>query len=413
MNKGKWLLCSLLLMGSVTWAQSFDEEEEFPEEQVTEEQVTEDPAPVEVQQPKVEPKAKLAPVKPQVVVPPPPPKVDVSEEAEAPQLIVTVNQEYDTTKALDEIVNGRLNRQFVTVHASDNSIEPFECVTSTGTATPDMTDTGMPGETTTYRSDSDPDAVNGYFQVYGIERDGSSNLFENAPMPFKVRFNGAEALHESNLTVNGAPASHGCVRLKRDCAEKIFNLVEKFGQREDGKYNTRVYVVGDVHVTSKVLEAKFAKMNTKLSNLHFSHKEAGTKLKKTIAANDVDIYGRQYVRDEQTGVYLPNGVAVEGAVAENDGEKDTVSDTDLIEEQPTYKNGKRRNRFDDSVSSGVGGVIEDIGDGIGAVGDFLVSPFESKKKCKDLNGKKVSCGKLKKRGACMKGRQEVVCSVSQ
>ena len=48
--------------------------------------------------------------------------------------------------------------------------------------------------------------------------------FVAAPMPYFIRFNGAEGLHAGHLP--GYPASHGCVRLPERNAIAFFNAVE-------------------------------------------------------------------------------------------------------------------------------------------------------------------------------------------
>jgi lipoprotein-anchoring transpeptidase ErfK/SrfK len=48
--------------------------------------------------------------------------------------------------------------------------------------------------------------------------------FVAAPMPYFIRFNGAEGLHAGHLP--GYPASHGCVRLPERNAVAFFNAVQ-------------------------------------------------------------------------------------------------------------------------------------------------------------------------------------------
>ncbi len=69
-----------------------------------------------------------------------------------------------------------------------------------------------------------------------------SSLYNNAPMPHSVFFNGNIAVHATsaaNEALLGRPASHGCVRLSRADATTVFNLV-----RENGKNNTAICVQG-------------------------------------------------------------------------------------------------------------------------------------------------------------------------
>ncbi len=69
-----------------------------------------------------------------------------------------------------------------------------------------------------------------------------SSLYNNAPMPNTVFFNGNIALHgtsAANEALLGKPASHGCVRLSRANSRIVFNLV-----RENGKPNVVICVKG-------------------------------------------------------------------------------------------------------------------------------------------------------------------------
>ena len=69
-----------------------------------------------------------------------------------------------------------------------------------------------------------------------------SSLYNNAPMPHSVFFNGNIAVHATspaNELLLGQVASHGCVRLSRVNATTVFNLV-----RANGKSNTAICVQG-------------------------------------------------------------------------------------------------------------------------------------------------------------------------
>ncbi|MCX5784156.1 MAG: L,D-transpeptidase [Elusimicrobia bacterium] len=69
-----------------------------------------------------------------------------------------------------------------------------------------------------------------------------SSLYNNAPMPHSVFFNGNIAVHATspaNELLLGQVASHGCVRLSRVNAATVFALV-----RANGKANTAICVQG-------------------------------------------------------------------------------------------------------------------------------------------------------------------------
>src|SRR5207253_7168827 len=79
------------------------------------------------------------------------------------------------------------------------------------------------------------DTPSGKFRAFRMERDHFSKEWDDAPMPFSIFFTEkGHAIHGYLDTKNiGRPASHGCVRLTKANAEKLFALVE-----EDGVLNT-------------------------------------------------------------------------------------------------------------------------------------------------------------------------------
>jgi len=71
--------------------------------------------------------------------------------------------------------------------------------------------TGVPGRPTPM----------GVFSIIEKDRYHHSNLYSNAPMPFMQRITwSGVALHEGVLP--GYPASHGCIRMSRDFAQKLW-----------------------------------------------------------------------------------------------------------------------------------------------------------------------------------------------
>ncbi len=69
----------------------------------------------------------------------------------------------------------------------------------------------------------------GVFSVIGKERFHRSNIYSGAPMPFMQRITwSGVALHEGENI--GHPASHGCIRMPREFAMKLFS-VTKMGVR--------------------------------------------------------------------------------------------------------------------------------------------------------------------------------------
>ncbi|MFC4853171.1 L,D-transpeptidase [Actinophytocola glycyrrhizae] len=61
----------------------------------------------------------------------------------------------------------------------------------------------------------------GTFQVGWKNIDHKSSLFDGAPMPFSVFFNGGIAFHEGSLS----ELSHGCIHLSHPAAKKYFNAL--------------------------------------------------------------------------------------------------------------------------------------------------------------------------------------------
>ena len=79
------------------------------------------------------------------------------------------------------------------------------------------------GETTVSTGRPGFETPTGTFTVLEKKREHRSNLYDDAPMPFMQRLTwDGVALHAG--TVPGHPASHGCVRLPADFAERLFAL---------------------------------------------------------------------------------------------------------------------------------------------------------------------------------------------
>ena len=86
---------------------------------------------------------------------------------------------------------------------------------------------------------------NGSFRTFRMEEDHYSKEFDDAPMPHSIFFTKiGHAIHGTN-SVNrlGSPASHGCVRLSRANASKLYALVQ-----ERGRLNTTVTLTGSSQI---------------------------------------------------------------------------------------------------------------------------------------------------------------------
>jgi len=70
----------------------------------------------------------------------------------------------------------------------------------------------------------------GSWNAYWLSPNHRSSLYNNAPMPWSVFFNGNYAVHGTTAVDNlGQPASHGCIRLHPDHAAIFFGLTETVG----------------------------------------------------------------------------------------------------------------------------------------------------------------------------------------
>jgi hypothetical protein len=82
---------------------------------------------------------------------------------------------------------------------------------------------------------------NGSFRTFRMEEDHYSKEFDDAPMPHSIFFTKiGHAIHGTDSVSRlGSPASHGCVRLSRDNAAKLYALVQ-----QEGVLNTTVTLTG-------------------------------------------------------------------------------------------------------------------------------------------------------------------------
>jgi lipoprotein-anchoring transpeptidase ErfK/SrfK len=71
---------------------------------------------------------------------------------------------------------------------------------------------------------------NGTFRPQSLSRFHRSSLFNNAPMPYSIFYDGNFAIHgTTHVSRLGGPASKGCVRLHPANAAVLFELVQKAG----------------------------------------------------------------------------------------------------------------------------------------------------------------------------------------
>ena len=78
----------------------------------------------------------------------------------------------------------------------------------------------------------------GSFRPQSLSRNHFSSLFNNAPMPYSIFYDGHYAIHgTTHVRQLGGPASRGCVRLHPSNAAILFSLVQK-----EGMGNTRIQI---------------------------------------------------------------------------------------------------------------------------------------------------------------------------
>ena len=110
---------------------------------------------------------------------------------------------------------------------------------------------------------------NGSFKTFRMEEDHYSKEFDDAPMPNAIFFTKqGHAIHGTDAVSRlGTPASHGCVRLSRANALKLWDLV-----KAEGLLTTTVTLTG----SSRVALARNPKPRTNVATTR----------------GDVDAYGR-------------------------------------------------------------------------------------------------------------------------
>ncbi|MGP6086913.1 L,D-transpeptidase [Antarctobacter jejuensis] len=70
----------------------------------------------------------------------------------------------------------------------------------------------------------------GQWKAQWLSQYHKSSLYNNAPMPYSIFFNGDYAIHGTNqISRLGRPASAGCVRLHPEHAAVLFRLTQKVG----------------------------------------------------------------------------------------------------------------------------------------------------------------------------------------
>jgi hypothetical protein len=86
------------------------------------------------------------------------------------------------------------------------------------------------------------DTPSGSFTPFRMEKDHFSKEWDDAPMPYSIFFTRqGHAIHGTNHSSIGRPASHGCVRLSVAHAAKLWDLV-----KAEGMSHTKVVLDGQL-----------------------------------------------------------------------------------------------------------------------------------------------------------------------
>ena len=86
------------------------------------------------------------------------------------------------------------------------------------------------------------DTPDGNFRPFRMEKDHFSKEWDDAPMPYSIFFTKqGHAIHGTNHTSIGRPASHGCVRLSVAHAAELWELVTA-----EGMNKTKVVLTGQL-----------------------------------------------------------------------------------------------------------------------------------------------------------------------
>ena len=78
----------------------------------------------------------------------------------------------------------------------------------------------------------------GSFRPQALKRHHFSTIYNNAPMPYSIFYDGNFAIHgTTHVSRLGGPASRGCIRLHPTNAAVLFSLVQR-----EGAGNTRITI---------------------------------------------------------------------------------------------------------------------------------------------------------------------------
>lgn len=97
------------------------------------------------------------------------------------------------------------------------------------------------------------DTPDGDFHPFRMEKDHFSKEWDDAPMPYSIFFTKqGHAIHGTNHTSIGRPASHGCVRLSVAHAAQLWDLVTA-----EGMTKTKVVLTGEIPGADAVARRRY------------------------------------------------------------------------------------------------------------------------------------------------------------
>lgn len=97
------------------------------------------------------------------------------------------------------------------------------------------------------------DTPDGEFKPFRMEKDHFSKEWDDAPMPYSIFFTKqGHAIHGTNHTSIGRPASHGCVRLSVAHAAELWELVTA-----EGMNKTKVVLTGELPGSDAVAKRRY------------------------------------------------------------------------------------------------------------------------------------------------------------
>lgn len=144
----------------------------------------------------------------------------------------------DVKNGKDAVTNAPIQGQTVRVYAREallgkiptSNIQNITYDTTTGLLFYWKTSTAKPGKIT----------PRGYFRPQSFSSDHKSSIYNNAPMPWAVFFNGAIASHGTTANSQlGSIASAGCARLETQRAKDLFQLIGIAGKDWVDKIDTK------------------------------------------------------------------------------------------------------------------------------------------------------------------------------